>query len=251
MLSHMKILRDSSSVSILSGACLALFVAISCGKGSDTNNGGSGGSDGGNSGSKGGSGGSKSTGKTGGTSGAQCDKLSPIAGMKPVSPLIMSEIRPGESIEIYNTTTATIDLAMTPKWYLCAYPYYLDNTDISGLTDKTSIPAGGTIKLNWPPTWHEKDMTALVPGVEKGEMLLYTGGLIPLKVDALKDYICWGTHTEGRKDKQTPHAVGAKIWSGDCVAAPTNGSITRKPDTSGEDKDSYDTTAEDGVKDCP
>ena len=48
-------------------------------------------------------------------------------------------------------------------------------------------------------TWHEKDMAQLVPGVEKGEMLLYTGGLIPLKNDALKDYICWGSHTEGRR----------------------------------------------------
>jgi hypothetical protein len=249
----MKILRDSSPASLMAGACLALFVAVSCSSGSSTNNGGSGsgGSEAGSTGSKGGSGGSKTTGKTGGTSGASCTKLEPIAGMDPVPALIMSEIRPGESIEVYNTTTKAIDLAVAPKWYLCAFPLYLLD-DISSLTDKTSIPAGGSIKLTWPATWLDTDKVTPVPGVAKGEMLLYTGRTIPANNNDLKDYVCWGTHTGGRKDKANAiNAEDAKIWSGDCVAAPTNGSIARKVGTNGESKDSYDPAADDGVKDCP
>lgn len=233
----------------MAGACLALFVAVSCSSGGGSN-GGSGGSEAGSTGSKGGSGG-KSTGKTGGTSGASCTKLAPIAGMDPVPALIMSEIRPGESIEVYNTTAAAIDLSVAPKWYLCAFPLYLTG-DISTLTDKTSIPAGGSVKLTWPAGWLDTDKVTPIPGVAKGEMLLYTGGLLPNNNNNLKDYICWGTHTGGRKDKANAvNAEDAKIWSGDCVAAPTNGSIARKVGTNGESKDSYDETAEDGVKDCP
>jgi len=232
----------------MAGACLALFIAVSCSSGSSTN-GGSGGSEAGGAGGKTNTG--KTGGKTGGTSGASCTKLDAKAGMDPVPALVMSEIRPGESIEVYNTTAAAIDLSVKPSWYLCAFPFYLTG-DISTLTDKTSIPAGGSIKLTWPATWLDNDKVTLLPGVEKGEMLLYTGGLLPTNNNNLKDYVCWGSHTGGRKDKANAvNAEDAKIWSGDCVAQPTSGSIARKVGTDGESKDSYDPAAEDGVMDCP
>ena len=67
----------------------------------------------------------------------------------------------------------------------------------------------------------------------------------------LRDYVCWGDHTEGRKDTIEPHAEGNDFWSGDCVAAPGDGSIRRKSGTSGEDMDSYDTEASGSVDTCP
>jgi hypothetical protein len=80
------------------------------------------------------------------------------------------------------------------------------------------------------------------------------GGTIPNGschkcINNLKDYVYWDTYTGGSKDN-AGNAVSAKLWSGDCVAEATNGSIARKPGTNGESKNSYDPTAEDGVRDC-
>ncbi|MFW6067560.1 MAG: hypothetical protein ACOC97_04420 [Myxococcota bacterium] len=139
---------------------------------------------------------------------------------------IISEVRPGEYVEVFNPTDATFTFASGDQ--VCQFPSY---TAMSGLTDRTDVAAGGYVVLDWPAGWSTAD----------AELALYTDIVTPATdfADAskIRDYVCWGGHSGGRMDV----AASAGIWSGDCVASPGGEeSLHRIAETDGTGAASYE-----------
>lgn len=229
-------------LSFFSALALTLFAiaqATSCAE--PSSGGGRGGSGGSNQAGDSGNGGGNAGGN-GGTSMANCPALAPTAGARPVPDVIISEIAPGQGIELYNTTDRAIDLAMA-RLYLCASFVYTQAIGSGNppLTEKTSIPPRGYLKVSWPSEFET------VASAMAGEMLLYRGSTVPTASNVM-DYVCWGSFTGGRK---TMAAGGMVLYPGDCTPAMASGSLHRKAGTNGEGPDSYDHEAAPDLADCP
>jgi len=160
---------------------------------------------------------------------AQCDPpLDPVAdgSVNPLPSLIMSEINPGDYIELFNTTASPIALSASPFW-LCS-PF--DYAQLSAIAGAVTVPAGGYATVPWPGNFSDTD----------------AGGEIQLFKDAnfgsgasILDFVCWGVNPHGSRKLQ---AEGAGKWSGACAPALTNGALHRKPNTNGTSAAHYDAT---------
>ncbi len=172
--------------------------------------------------------------------GDPCCPLSPLddqTGQPPggIPEVIISEIKPGEFIEVHNTTDADVDLSSV-VWQWCSPLSY------AVVATSVVIPPKGFATLNWPSNFFNSTAT-------NGEIILFLD-TVGFFNDATRqlDYVCWGTGPKIRKTQ----AEGVGKWSGDCAAAfSEDGSIRRKANTDGTTAESYEITVTADPTDCP
>ena len=143
--------------------------------------------------------------------------------------LVISEINPGEYIELYNNTASPIDLSST-AFQLCSPFNY---SALATLAPTTTVPAGGYATVPWPGNFTDTDTD--------GEIILYADSQFTM-ASSIMDFVCWGAPTNTRK----PLAETAGKWTAaePCVTGPlTMGALHRLTATDGIDAADYDATA--------
>ncbi len=140
------------------------------------------------------------------------------------SNIVISEIDPGEFIEVYNASDATVQLGAT-GYAWCnnrSYPTF------AGLT--IEIPAGGRRTIPWPGG----------TGVEAGgDVSIYSQPVFNGGQLNILDYVCWGDPTLGGVTRRLD-AEGVDKWVGDCAQTiPAGGSLQRLPNVDGTDAADY------------
>ena len=148
-------------------------------------------------------------------------------GMVGVPDLVISEIDPGDYIELYNTTGTDIPLANASHQLCSPFSY----RGLSVLAPSVVVPAGGyPAVVPWPNNFSDGDA---------GGVQLYSGGSFSNSATIL-DFVCWGVNPHGSRQSQ---AVSVGKWSGFCAPALTEGVIARIPGTTGTTADDYDTVS--------
>jgi hypothetical protein len=168
--------------------------------------------------------------------GAQCDPdLEPlddgsgVFGAEGLPSVVISEINPGNYIELFNTTAA--DFNTTGYWFCSPFLY----TQVGAVV----IPAGSYATIAWPGVFPDTDAG--------GEIQLFKSSLFNTPNQIL-DFVCWGVNPHGTRKAQA-ESVGK--WSGACNAAiPANGAIHRRVGTQGDTAADYDVTAPPSPSTC-
>lgn len=142
--------------------------------------------------------------------------------------VVISEINPGDYIELFNTTGS--DFNTTGYWFCSPFTY----TQVGAVI----VPAGGYATIAWPGAFSDSDAG--------GEIQLYKSGLFGTSTEIL-DFVCWGLNPHGTRVSQA-NAVGK--WSGPCAAALTNGAIHRIVGTAGTSAADYDVNAAPSPSNC-
>lgn len=131
--------------------------------------------------------------------------------------LVISEINPGDYIEIFNASDN--DIVIDAEAYEVCSPFiYAALTDlIPGIV----VQAKSYVVLPWPAGFSDTDAG--------GEILLYRRRpfMEPMNI---MDFVCWGTNPHGSRKGM---AEGVGKWTGDCAGAITSGSINRLASTTG------------------
>ena len=152
--------------------------------------------------------------------------------------LVISEVRPAEFIELFNTTGRDIDLSGTTHAF-CSPFLYADLADLHAPGEESgsvTVPAGGFATVDWPVTSRGQTFPDDSDG---GEILLYSNASFSTDT-AILDFVCWGTSTHGSRQDQ---AVAVSKWGrGNCAPALREGSIHRLPETTGDGAASYNVT---------
>jgi cysteine-rich repeat protein len=148
--------------------------------------------------------------------------------------LVMSEIDPGDYIELWNTTGADIALS-TASHQLCSPFAY---RALSVLAPGVTVPAGGYATVPWPANFTDVDAG--------GEVILYANGSFGTST-AILDFVCWGTNPHGTRISQA-QSVGK--WSGACASALVAGALHRLVMTTGTTAASYDVTSAPSPANC-
>lgn len=139
--------------------------------------------------------------------------------------LVMSEIRPGFFVELYNTTTSPIAISSIAHELCSPFLYIaLSNVNIGA---GVIVPARGYATVRWP--------TSFADTAAGGEVILYRAR--PFIANNILDFVCWGTNPHGSRLGQ---AVGVGKWSGTCGGALAAGSIHRRIGVNGTTSASYD-----------
>ena len=166
---------------------------------------------------------------------AQCDPdLAPlddgsgVFGAVGLPAVVISEINPGDYIELFNTTAS--DFNTTGYWFCSPFTY----TQVGAVV----VPAGGYATVPWPGVFTDSDAG--------GEIQLYKSSLFGISTDIL-DFVCWGTNPHATRVSQA-NAVGK--WSGPCAPAVVNGAIHRKVGTAGTSASDYDVVAAPTPSNC-
>lgn len=146
--------------------------------------------------------------------------------------LLISEIDPGDYIELYNDTDAAIDLA-AGTYQLCS-PFSYFALAGSGVT----VPARGFATIAWPAGFTDTDAG--------GEVILYTEPLFG-NPGSIMDFVCWGTNPHSSRKLE---AESGNKWMGPCAAAITGMAIHRLPMTDGLDAGDYDVTSPPSRANC-
>jgi len=154
-----------------------------------------------------------------------CDPLSPMG----ATDLVMSEIRPGEHVELHNPTEADIDLSEGDYWF-CSPFIYIDLERVGEV-----IPAGGYLTIDWPfpgSTSAENE--------SDGELILYDTGDFD-DDDSIIDFVCWGPNQSMTRRTQ---AELAGAYAGPCAEAiPEGGAIHLREGGDPTGASGYDVTS--------
>jgi hypothetical protein len=145
--------------------------------------------------------------------------------------LVLSEINPGQYIEVYNNTAAAIDLD-TVAYQLYSNP---DSVAIAAANVgmNITVPAHGFAELGWPAAFTDTDAG--------GEVILFVDNQFT-DMASIMDFVCWGTNPHS-SSKQL--AEDANKWddAAACASALTMGAIHRLATTDGVSAADYDVTA--------
>ncbi len=148
--------------------------------------------------------------------------------------IIISEIKPQEYIEVFNTTAFDIELSAV-GWQWCAPFQY------TAVATPVTVPAGGYVTLDWPSPFFTN------PTESDGEVILYMDSFFNSN-SSLLDFVCWGSPSPSRR---TTQGAGSGKWSGPCASSiPSGGAIHRKIGTDGTSAGSYDVTAPPSAMTC-
>ncbi|HTM22231.1 MAG TPA: hypothetical protein VL172_17045 [Kofleriaceae bacterium] len=144
--------------------------------------------------------------------------------------LVISEVNPGDYIELYNNTASAIALGSNNYQFCNPFNY----CDLSSLAAGVTVPAHGYATVPWPSAG--SGCFANFSGVTDagGEFILYVTGATHSATDIM-DYVCWGTNSSFRKSQ----AEGVGKWSGACAGAITGGSLHRIIGSTGVTAASY------------
>lgn len=166
---------------------------------------------------------------------AQCPDLAPLDdgsgafGAVGLPPLVISEVNPGDYVELFNTTGS--DIVLPNIFWLCSSFVY---AQVAG-----TVPAHGYATVPWPASF-----TSAVES--NGEMMLYKSSLFGTSTDIL-DYVIWGNPALSRRTQ----AVAVGKWVGGTnVAAMTAGAIHRKIGVKGNGPADYDNTSAPSPLNC-
>jgi hypothetical protein len=167
--------------------------------------------------------------------GAQCDPdLDPLDdgsgafGAVGLPSVVISEINPGNYIELFNTTAS--DFNTTGYWFCSPFVY----SQVGAVV----VPAGGYATVAWPGIFTDTDAG--------GEIQLYRSGSFGTSTDIL-DFVCWGVNPHGSRSAQ---AVAVGKWGGGCAPALAGGAIHREVGTDGNASADYDVTAAPTPSNC-
>jgi hypothetical protein len=138
--------------------------------------------------------------------------------------VVISEINPGDYIELYNNTGTDIDLDNV-AFQLCS-PFQYAAVAVVGAG--VTIPAGGYAEIDWPAAFTDADAG--------GEVILYTDSGDFADGARIMDFVCWGTNPH---DTRKALAESANKWTGACAGALTMGAIHRLVATDGVDATDY------------
>jgi hypothetical protein len=159
----------------------------------------------------------------------ECPPLDPADdGTGLAVPLVLSEIEPGTSIELFNATADDIDLD-TVNFWLCS-PFTYANLQVIGAG--VTVPAGGYATVPFPSNFTDVD--------SGGEIILYKDISLPIDFangSKMVDFLCWGVNPHFSR-KALAESVGK--WVGPCDGALTGGALHRMPATTGTGAASYD-----------
>lgn len=143
--------------------------------------------------------------------------------------VVISEINPGNYIELFNTTAS--DFNTTGYWFCSPFLY----TQVGAVI----VPAGGYLTVAWPGAFTDTDAG--------GEIQLFKSSLFGTSTEIL-DFVCWGVNPHGTRKAQ---AEAVSKWSGACAPAiPANGAIHRIVSTAGDAAAHYDVTAAPSPSNC-
>lgn len=143
-------------------------------------------------------------------------------------PVVISEINPGDYIELFNTTAS--DFNTTGYWFCSPFFY----TQVGAVV----VPAGGYATIPWPMVFTDTDAG--------GEIQLFKSGSFGTSTDIL-DFVCWGTNPHPTRVAQA-NAVGK--WAGPCPAVLATGAIHRKVGTKGTSAADYDVASAPSPSNC-
>lgn len=141
--------------------------------------------------------------------------------------LVMSEISPGNYIELYNSTDSPINLGSVTH-QLCHFPSY---RALSIEAPQVTVPPKGFALIPWPNNFSDT--------AAGGEVVLYKDGSFDSQTSLL-DFVCWG-NAPGTMRKDLAEMIGK--WSGACAPALTNGAIHRNMATDGTSAADYDVSS--------
>lgn len=161
--------------------------------------------------------------------------------------LVISEVRPAEYIELFNTTDGDIDLSGTTHAF-CSPFLYADLADLHAPGEDTgsvTVPAGGFATIQWPIT---PARAVFLDDSDGGAILLYSVDSFSTDT-AILDFVCWGSPSHSTRKDQA-EAVSKWDEGADCAPVLTNGSIHRLANTTGDGAASYDVTGAASPSNC-
>jgi hypothetical protein len=156
--------------------------------------------------------------------------------------LVISEIKPGEYIEVFNPGAEPIDFSMAmqnPHQFCSPFNYEPLSTlsDPGGGGTAVTVPAGGYAAFGWPLSF-TRDMDS------GGEVILYANGLNFDNGANILDFVCWGTYATTGGTNGTRKALAESVgkWSGNCAAAidSADNALHRKIGTTGTSAADYE-----------
>jgi CSLREA domain-containing protein len=148
--------------------------------------------------------------------------------------LVVSEVAPGQHIELYNPSASPM-----PLWQvahrLMSPPF---SVPVATLAPDAIAPARGYVTLPWPGTFPAP--------IRAHEIVLYRDAdtANPQKI---VNYACWGDRFPPER-KDDAEQVGK--WSGDCAEALSDGAIHRMRGTPGTGLASFDTVSGPSPRSC-
>lgn len=148
--------------------------------------------------------------------------------------LLVSEVDPGDHVELYNPTP--VPLALEGTHHHLATPR--QSVGVAALGGSIVVPAHGYALLPWPTEFTLTD--------QRGELILYRDREVDDPTHMV-DFACWGaTSAASRKDQA--EAVGK--WAGSCAPALADRAIHRLAFTKGTLAGDYDTTSPPSPQTC-
>lgn len=155
--------------------------------------------------------------------------------------LVISEINPGDYIELWNNTSSPISLG-TSNYQLCS-PFTYVALSAPGIGAGVTVPSHGYATIGWPPGFTDNN--------SGGEVILYLDSFTGFG-DSTKimDFTCWGTNPHGSRISQAG-AIG-KWQSGTTCGVPalTGNALHRVIGSDGVNPADYDTSAPPSPMNC-
>lgn len=142
--------------------------------------------------------------------------------------LVLSEVNPGDYIEVFNDTAAPIDLDSVAYQLVAGAAA----VDVSVAGAGVTVPPAGFAELDWP--------AALTDPVDAGgEVHLALDGTAEPDGSDVMDFVCWGTPAT-TTGKDLAELGGKWDAAAPCAGALTMGAIHRAVSTIGTSAGSYD-----------
>ena len=166
-----------------------------------------------------------------------CPALTPATDGSGRQALVISEIRPGNFIELYNNTAAAITFSTT------TYGLQSDSMTYDLAAEAGMIAAHAYKTITWPTVF-----TAAANDMN-GEMGLFQDIAVAMDygvASKLVDYVCWGGDTPAH----LTFAQTAMKWTGTCTDELAASSIKRLASKDGIDKTSYNVTGAPDPRNC-
>ncbi len=168
---------------------------------------------------------------------AQCPELDPLDdgsgafGAIGLPALVISEVNPGQYVELFNTTGS--DIVLPSIYFLCSHLVY---AQMAG-----TVPAGGYATVPWPASFS----TAVDAS---GEMMLYDSQFFGISTDIL-DYIIWGNPNPRSTPRNQAVAVGKGVGAANALSI-SGGAIHRRIGVKGNQASEYDAAAAPTPENC-
>jgi hypothetical protein len=162
---------------------------------------------------------------------AQCPDLDPLddgTEFHPFPALVISEVNPGDYVELFNTTDT--DIVLPGSYWLCSDLLY---AQVAG-----TVPAGGYATVTWPANFTRATNTS-------GEMIVYDNFDFTLD-EHIMDYVIWGSPTFNRKGQ----AIAVGKWVGANLTALAGGAVHRTIGVTGTTAADYDNTSAPSAQNC-